>query len=62
MKDKLEAKLKELQAGQTQAMANIHAYSGAIQVVQQLLTELQTEKQVELDRGATVSQSSDAKQ
>jgi hypothetical protein len=44
MKEKLEAKLKELQVGQAQAMANVHAYGGAIQLTQQLLAEVEAEK------------------
>ena len=44
MKEKLEKKLAELQAGQAQASANVHAYGGAIQVVQQLLAEVEAEK------------------
>jgi uncharacterized protein YigA (DUF484 family) len=39
MKEKLEAKLKELQAGLAQSIANQNAFTGAIQIVQQLIKE-----------------------
>lgn len=39
MKEKLEAKLKELQTTQAQSIANLNALNGAIQVLQQLLNE-----------------------
>ena len=44
MREKLELKLKELQVGQAQAQANLHAYGGAIQVVEQLIAELPVEE------------------
>lgn len=39
MKEKLQKKLQELQAGLIQAQANVNAFTGAIQVTQQLLNE-----------------------
>jgi cell fate (sporulation/competence/biofilm development) regulator YlbF (YheA/YmcA/DUF963 family) len=48
-KDKLEAKLKELQAGQAQAVANVNAFNGAIQAIQALLTEVNAEEAKPVD-------------
>jgi hypothetical protein len=39
MKEKLEAKLKELQQAQAQEIANHNAILGAINIVKQLLAE-----------------------
>jgi len=39
MREKLQARIQKLQTERDQALANVNAYSGAIQVLQQLLDE-----------------------
>ena len=39
MREKLQAKIKQFQTERDQALANVNAYAGAIQVLQQLLDE-----------------------
>ena len=47
MKEKLNTKLEEIRNQKEQVMANLHALSGAEQVLLQLLDEVQEEVQVE---------------